>query len=241
MPPTDLSLQIQLHPFPDGDAVAQALAQAVADDLRTALALRGQASIALSGGTTPRRFLQALSRQPLDWARVVVTLVDERWVPEDHPRSNAHLLRENLLQGPASAATFLPLYRATAAPEAALDELERDLATSLPWPLDVAVLGMGEDGHTASFFPGGDHLAQALDPSGEARVLPMRAPGAGEPRITLTLPALLKARHLYLHVEGAAKRRVLDQAVSGAGEGGHLPIRSVLQQVTSPVRTYWSA
>ena len=237
----DLSTRIERRDFANPAALAQGLAQSVADDLHAALQARALASLALSGGNTPKAFMQALAQQPLDWARVVVTLVDERWVPESHARSNARLLRENLLQGQASAATFLPLYRATAEPEAALDELERDLATSLPWPLDVAVLGMGEDGHTASFFPGGDQLAQALDPSGDTWVLPMRAPGAGEPRITLTLPALLQARHLYLHVEGAAKRRVLDQAVSGTGEGRHFPIRSVLHHVASPVRTYWSA
>lgn len=238
---TDLSSQIQRHAFANPAALARALAQSVADDLRAALQARDGVGLALSGGNTPKAFMQALAQQPLDWARVVVTLVDERWVPENHPRSNAHLLRENLLQGPASAATFLPLYRATPEPEAALDELERDLAAALPWPLTVAVLGMGEDGHTASFFPCGDRLAQALDPAGSVRALPMRAPGAGEPRITLTLSALLQATHLYLHVEGEAKRRVLDQAVSGAGEGEHFPIRRVLRHATSPVRTYWSA
>ena len=237
----DLSTRIERRDFANPAALAKGLAQSVADDLHAALQARALASLALSGGNTPKAFMQALARQPLDWSRIAVTLVDERWVPENHPRSNAHLLRENLLQGPASAATFLPLYRATPEPEAALDELERDLATSMPWPLDVAVLGMGEDGHTASFFPGGDRLAQALDPAGGARVLPMRAPGAGEPRITLTLPALLQATHLYLHVEGEAKRRVLDQAVTGAGEGEHFPIRGVLRHATSPVRTYWSA
>ena len=237
----DLSTRIERHDFASPTALAQGLAQSVADDLRAALQARNLASLALSGGNTPKAFMQALAQQPLDWARVVVTLVDERWVPENHARSNARLLQESLLHGPPSAARFLSLYRATAEPEDALDELERDLATSLPWPLDVAVLGMGEDGHTASFFPGGDRLAQALDPSGDARILPMRAPGAGEPRITLTLPALLQARRLYLHVEGAAKRHVLDQAVSGEGEGGHFPVRRVLQHVASPVRTYWSA
>ena len=165
----DLSPRIKRHEFANPTVLAAALAQSVADDLRAALQARDGASLALSGGNTPKAFMQALARQPLDWSRIAVTLVDERWVPENHPRSNAHLLRENLLQGPASAATFLPLYRATPEPEAALDELERDLATSLPWPLDVAVLGMGEDGHTASFFPGGDRLAQALDPAGRAR------------------------------------------------------------------------
>jgi 6-phosphogluconolactonase len=234
MPPTDLSLQIQLHPFADGDAVAQALAQAVADDLRAALALRGNASLALSGGTTPRRFLQALSQQPLDWSRVTVTLVDERWVADDHERSNARLLKEYLLQGAAAQARFVPLFRPAATP----DEVLQAVAADLPLPLDVAVLGMGSDGHTASFFPGGDRLAEALDPAGDAVVLPMRAPGAGEPRITLTLPVLRDAGRLYLHIEGGEKRQVLQQALSGQGGGAGYPMRAVLQALASPLQVY---
>lgn len=234
MPPTDLSLQIQLHPFPDGDAVAQALAQAVADDLRAALALRGQAAVALSGGTTPRRFLKALSGQALDWANVTVTLVDERWVDEGHERSNARLVKDYLLRDAAADARFVPLYRPAATPDEALSEV----AAALPASLDVAVLGMGGDGHTASFFPGGDRLAEAMDPDADATVLPMRAPGAGEPRITLTLPVLRDAGRLYLHIEGAEKRQVLQQALSGQGAGAGYPIRGVLQALHAPLQVY---
>ena len=234
MPPTDLSLQIQLHPFPDGDAVAQALAQAVADDLRAALALRGEASVALSGGTTPRRFLQALSRQPMDWANVTVTLVDERWVDERHERSNARLVKEHLLQEAAAGARFVPLYRPAASPDLVL----ADVTAALPATLDVAVLGMGGDGHTASFFPGGDRLAEAMDPDAPERVLPMLAPGAGEPRITLTLPVLRQAGRLYLHIEGGEKRQVLQQALSGQGAGAGYPIRAVLQALRAPLQVY---
>jgi 6-phosphogluconolactonase len=234
MPPTDLSLQIQLHPFPDGDAVAQALAQAVADDLRAALALRGEASVALSGGTTPRRFLQALSRQPMDWANVTVTLVDERWVDERHERSNARLVKEHLLQEAAAGARFVPLYRPAASP----DQVLADVTAALPATLDVAVLGMGGDGHTASFFPGGDRLAEAMDPDAPERVLPMLAPGAGEPRITLTLPVLREAGRLYLHIEGGEKRQVLQLALSGQGAGAGYPIRAVLQALRAPLQVY---
>ena len=237
---TDLSSQIQLHAFPDPASLAEALAAAVADDLRAALAARGGASLALSGGNTPKAFLQALAVQALDWPRVDVTLIDERWVPESSERSNARLLRQNLLHGNAAQARFLPLYRDTHAPEPVLAGIERDLA-ALPLPFDAVVLGMGADGHTASFFPGGDHLAQALDPLAQARVLPMRAPGAGEPRITLTLPPIVQARHLYLHIEGADKREVLALAVSGSGNGGSLPVRQVLLQAALPVQVYWAA
>ena len=234
---SDLSARIQRNEFADPAALAQALASSVADDLRTALQERQVASLALSGGNTPKAFMRALSKQSLDWSQVVVTLVDERWVPEDNARSNAALLRENLLQGPAAAARFLPLHRDTATPEEALDALERDLA-ALPSPFDAVVLGMGNDGHTASFFPGGDRLAEALDPDSSLRVLPMRAPGAGEPRVTLTLPPLLAARHLYLHIEGAEKQAVLAQAASGIGAGAAYPIRTVLRHARSPLATY---
>lgn len=237
---TNLSRQVQMLTFPDPATLAVAQAQAVADNLRAALDARTGASLAVSGGNTPKAFMRALSAQPLDWSRVAVTLVDERWVAEDNARSNAALLRDNLLQGPAAAARFLPLYREVATPEDALDELERDLAT-LPSPFDAVVLGMGNDGHTASFFPGGDRLADALDPDSTRRVLPMRAPGAGEPRITLTLPPLLAARHLYLHIEGAQKQAVLAQALSGTGVGAGYPIRTVLRHAHSPVATYWCA
>ena len=222
-----------LRVFANGDALAAALAQQVGDDLRAALAARGSASLALSGGTTPRRFLRALAEQALDWARVQVTLVDERWVPESSPRSNAALLREHLLHGAAAAAQLVPLYRDAAEPDDALAEVETALAPLLP--LDVAVLGMGTDGHTASFFPGGDHLDTALDPQGTALLLPMRAPGAGEPRITLTLPVLQAARGLYLHIEGAEKRSVLEQAL--AHEPPAAPVALVLRQAAT--QTYW--
>ena len=236
----DLSSQIQLHTFPDPTALAHALALSVANDLRAALAERDTASLALSGGNTPKAFMQALALQALDWPCVMVTLVDERWVPESNERSNAALVRNNLLHGAAAQARFVPLYRDAPEPENAIGEIEDGLAM-LPSPFDALVLGMGNDGHTASFFPGGDHLAAALDPAAAAVVLPMRAPDAGEPRITLTLPPILAARRLYLHIEGASKQEVLAQAISGEGQGAAYPIRSVLKHARPHVQIYWTA
>ncbi len=210
-------------------ALAEALATAVADDLRDAIRARGSATLVLSGGTTPRRFLEALGRQPLAWRAVAVTLADERWVPVDHARSNERLVRDCLLHGDAAAATFVPLYLPEASePEVALADIEANIA-ALSLPFDVVVLGMGNDGHCASLFPGGDRLDEALRADGAALVLPMRAPDAGEPRITLTLPALAQTRAMYLHIEGAEKKSVLERALSRTAPFERAPIATVLE------------
>ena len=105
--------------------------------------------------------------------------------------------------------------------------------------IGVAVLGMGTDGHTASFFPHGDRLDDALDMATESRVLPMQAEGAGEPRLTLTLAALLDARFLALHIEGQEKRDVFDMALAGT-DAGSMPVRAVLHQDKTPVHIFWA-
>lgn len=231
-------LNIATHSFTDCHALAEALAERVAARLREAIAARGRALLAVSGGSTPKHFFARLSHAALDWSRVQVTLVDERWVPESSDRSNARLVKSLLLRHAAAAATFVPLHQDTATPEDGLAALNASL-DALALPFDVVVLGMGEDGHTASFFPGGDRLADALDPAGTARALPMRAAGAGEPRITFTLPVLLDAGALFLHIEGDAKRRVLADAQLGLGAGRDYPVRAVLAQARVPVSVYW--
>lgn len=231
-------LNVTTHSFTDCHALAEALAERVAERLREGLAERGHALLAVSGGSTPRHFFERLSRQPLDWSKVQVTLVDERWVPESNERSNAALVKSLLLQHAASAAQFVPLYMDAPTPEAGLAMVRTRMA-SLALPFDAVILGMGNDGHTASFFPGGDRLPEALDAASDVRVLPMRAPGAGEPRITFTLAALLRTRALYLHIEGDAKRQLLADARLGLGEAAHFPVRAVLTQERVPVAVYW--
>ena len=216
-------------------ALAAALADAVAAALRNALASRGRAMLALSGGTTPGPFLDALATRTLDWARVIVTLADERWVPVGHPRANATLVRDTLLQGAAAVARFVPLYAAAPTPEAGLAAVRAGI-DALPLPLDVVVLGMGDDGHIASLFPGGDQLAAALDPRTPARVLPMRAPAAGEPRMSLTLPLLAGARSVFLLITGESKRAMLERAIGDA----RLPVHALLAQAQAPIAVYWA-
>jgi 6-phosphogluconolactonase len=230
-------MPIARHDFPTPEALAVGLADHIAEALTARLARSDRAALALSGGRTPTRMFEALSRKPLDWARIDITLVDERWVGEESDRSNAALLRTHLLQGPAAAANFVPLHIDTPTPEDGLAQVTASIA-ALPLPFAVVVLGMGDDGHTASFFPGGDRLAQALAPSDGQLLETIRAPAAGEPRITLTLPVLLAADALCLHIEGAGKQRVLEAAlVSGPAEA--MPIRAVLTRSTRPVEIFW--
>lgn len=220
--------------FASRAALAQALAQDTGEALASHLNTHKTAVLAVSGGTTPMAFFEALSQLDLDWARIMVTLVDERWVPEDNPRSNAALVRRHLLTSKAAKAGFLPLYNGEQTPALGIKALESALAAQ-DLPLAAAILGMGEDGHTASFFPEGDHLAAALDPESGRLLETMLAPGAGEPRITLTLPVLLRADFLALHIEGEKKREVLARARAG-GADAEMPVRAVLRH--SP-DIYW--
>eukprot|EP01038_Epipyxis_sp_PR26KG_P019949 gene19949-28238_t len=172
-----------MHRFANGAELAEKLADAVSSALSNAIVERGTASLAVSGGSTPKAFFKALSTRKIDWANVVITLVDERFVPADNPRSNHLLVSENLLQADAKLAKFLPLYQdALTAEDAA--KIVTEKASSISSPFDVAILGMGNDGHTASFFPGGNNLSQALDAQRPRGVLTMEADGAGEPRLT---------------------------------------------------------
>lgn len=223
--------------FANKEELAVALADAVADNIRAGIAARGQAVIAVSGGTTPAKFFMKLGKKKdIDWENVFVTLVDERWVPETSDRSNAQLVNERMLQGPAAVAKFVPLYSGGDEPtKAALKQTAKVLAT-LPLPFDAVILGMGGDGHTASFFPGGDNLEEALTSDGPLAT--MVAPGAGEPRVTLTLPYLLKTSGLYLHIEGEGKAKVLDDALAD-GPVEELPVRAVLRQETTPLTIFW--
>ncbi|WEX88078.1 6-phosphogluconolactonase [Sinorhizobium garamanticum] len=231
-------MSASLHIFENGTALAEGLADAVSAKLAAAIEARGAASIAVSGGTTPKAFFQALSRREIDWTKVTVTLVDERFVPPENERSNHGLVAANLLQNKAKAARFLPLYNAAATAEDAAATASRSVA-AIGAPFDVVVLGMGTDGHTASFFPRGTRLKEAIDPATPRGVITMDADGAGETRLTFTFSSLEDAGLLVLHIEGEGKKEVLARA-EAPGDETEMPIRAMLRHATSPLQIYWA-
>ncbi len=216
---------MDFHEYPDREMMTLRLAQRIASQLGETLRGAGRATLSVPGGTTPGPVFDILSGAELDWANVAIVLNDERWVPEDSPRSNTGLLRERLLVGRAAHAKFVPLYADYPTPEEALEELRAGLAPHLP--LSVLLLGMGEDMHTASLFPGADNLSAALR-SDAPPLMAMRAKAAGEPRVTLTWPVLRDALRVHVIITGPAKREAIERAARLSPS--EAPIAAVLDQ-----------
>ena len=217
---------MEFRAYGSRERLAVDLAEAMAGELRSAL-LGGDATLSVPGGTTPGPVFDLLSRADLDWSRVAVLLNDERWVEESSPRSNTRLLRERLLVNRAAQAQLLPLHAPTVTPEVSLDRLADGIRPHLP--VEVLLLGMGADMHTASLFPGADRLVEAL--ADDAPILmPMRAEAAGEVRITLTAPVLRAAKHIHIMITGAEKRAALERAQGLPPEKA--PVRTVLDRAT---------
>ncbi|HHH89688.1 MAG TPA: 6-phosphogluconolactonase [Aliiroseovarius sp.] len=222
---------MKLHEYPDREMLFLGLADQMASDLADGLRRRDRAALAVPGGTSPGPVFDTLRGVALDWDRVDVVLTDERWVPEDDPRSNTRLLREHLLQDKAAAAHLVPLHADTPTPEEAIPGLEGAVRAMMP--LDCLLLGMGEDMHTASLFPGGDKLDLALSPTAPALVA-MRAPGVEEPRVTLTLPVLKSAFASHLLILGDAKRAALERAQ------GMLPEEAPIAALLGDLTVHWA-
>lgn len=218
---------MNIHEYPDREFLFLSVANTIAGQLADFLRREGRASLCVPGGTTPGPIFDTLSGVDIDWANIAVFLNDERWVPEDSPRSNTRLLRERLIRGAAVNARLVPLRADTPAPEDALDSLSDGLRPHLP--ISVLLLGMGADMHTASLFPGADRLAQALA-SDAPPLMALRAEAAGEPRITLTAPVLRGAMHQHILITGAEKRAAVERAATLPPD--QAPVRVVLDTAT---------
>ncbi len=227
------------HRFADTTALTVALADEIASALRAAIATRGQASLVVSGGRTPVALFNRLAHAELDWRQVTLVLADERWVETDATTSNERLVRLELLRDQAAAARLIGL-KSTAASAAlgAADAWQRVQQASAR-PFDWVLLGMGDDGHTASLFPGSPSIVTALDATQPPTCIAMQAPDPPCERLSLNLSALLDARRIALHIQGATKWVVYQSAQSG-GAMLDMPIRAVLRQSRVPIDVYWS-
>jgi 6-phosphogluconolactonase len=230
--------QFEFLEFPSAVMLVAALATRISDLLREGIHRRGQASLAVSGGSTPIPLFARLAETDLQWNKVTVSLVDERWVEPEAKDSNENLVRTWLLRHKAAAACFIAMKTrdATAAQgEGACAILQR----TIPLPPDCLLLGMGNDGHTASLFPGAKNLDAAVDLHSGKICMAMQPPAASHQRMTLTLPAILASRQLFLHLQGEEKKKTLALARE-EGNAREMPVRFILRQVTTPLAVYWS-
>ena len=231
------------HFSPDRDRLFAALLDDCATRLRSATEQKQLATLLVSGGSTPAPLYQKLSISDLDWARVCVALVDERWVDREHPGSNAAFIHKNLLQHRASEATFVAMK--TMEDTAVLGRANCEQAyRQLPRPFDLTVLGMGPDGHTASLFPSARGLEAALDAGNSDLCVAItanasEATGELTERMSLTLFGLLQSRQLHLLITGADKLAVYQRALESRNDM-LLPVSAILHQDKVPVAVYWA-
>ncbi len=224
------------HSGESPDEVALNLADAVEEFLAARLKEAARASLVVSGGSTPLPFFKALSVRDLEWNRVDVLLADERWVDEDDDASNTRLVRENLLQNQASSARFLSLKQPGATPAEGLEQVKAELA-DLALPVDVLILGMGNDGHTASLFPDAPELESAMNPECQELVAASTPASQPQKRITLTWPPLRDARFTALHLKGEDKLITLNRAICEPEKVLEMPIRAFLKP---GLQVFWS-
>ncbi|WP_192966599.1 6-phosphogluconolactonase [Phycobacter azelaicus] len=222
---------MNIQEYPDREILSINVAKRLADDLETHLLHHETASLAVAGGSTPGPIFDDLCAASIDWERVHIMASDERWVPSDSDRSNARMIRSRLMTGPAAAATFVPFYVPDRAPEAVMAEIEALIAPRLP--LSVVLLGMGEDMHTASLFPGVAGLSEALSHAASPLAV-LRPDSQPEARVSLTAPILNGALCKHLVIFGEGKRKALERAVSLPPE--EAPVQAVL----SGAEVHWA-
>ena len=230
-----MTREVARQVYPDRDTLMRGLAALVADQLRAALLSKGRATLAVPGGTTPGPFLSALSEAELDWGAVTVMLTDERVVPELSERSNTRLLRETLLRNEAAAATLLHFHAIGSGIEFILDAIRSRVAGALP--LDVTVLGMGADMHTASLFPNAPELAEALSETAPD-VVSVHPPDQPEARLTLSAPVLRGSGVIHILLTGPEKLVALDRALQ-PGPPEEAPVRVILD-AACPVTVHYA-
>lgn len=229
---------VELKRFANADALESQVARDIASQLVRAIAARGEAGLFVSGGHSPIGLFEQLRKQALDWSRVSIGLVDERWVEPTESGSNERMVREALLRDGAAAARFSGLKNTAPSPELGA-ATAWNASAYIPRPVDLTVLGMGDDGHTASLFPGSPNLMSALDVEAPEGYIGMWSPTAPHARLSLNLRALLDSRRILIFLLGEAKLQTYT-AACGRGAVEEMPLRAVLRQERVPVEVVWA-
>jgi 6-phosphogluconolactonase len=223
--------------------MAGVLTRQITQTLAEALEARGHASLAVSGGSTPKMLYEILGMQDLDWSKVTIVLVDDRWVEPGLAGSNESFVRKTLMSGRASIANFVGLKTKGETPHDGLAEARTRVAT-VNFPLDVVVLGLGNDGHTASWFPNASGLSEALEPLGEhvsaIDAAQSQITGPFTQRITLTRAAFANAGAIHVMFAGEKKRKTWAKA-QGPGRVEEMPIRALIRDPNIALNAHWSA
>ncbi len=231
---------IDLHSFPDREALITELTSAIAILLSDGVSRNGRASLFVSGGSTPVQLFKSLSKSDLPWAKIDICLVDERWVTPAHQDSNEHLVKTHLLQNRAAAANFTGMWNSASTASEGEEKCTENLK-KIESPFDVLILGLGNDGHTASLFPGAERLGQATDMNSGKTCLAITPVTAPHERMTLSLPAILNSKQIFLHITGQNKKDVLEQALKN-GPAEEMPIRFIVRNDTQKnnCSIYWA-
>ncbi|WP_144393617.1 6-phosphogluconolactonase [Pleionea sediminis] len=228
-----------LHYFDSREEANQAMSHEISEHLNDALNNHNKASLWLSGGTTPSEMYNLLSDKEIDWEKVVISLVDERWVPPIDEASNERMIKEHMLKNKADAAEFLPFFQVTSSPEANRQILEEQLHNKVRGPLDVVVLGMGTDGHVASLFPCANEIEDVVSAENDHYTAVTHPKVAPHPRLTLTLNRLLASRNIYLLLFGEEKMKTLIKAEK-EGDEMDMPIRYFLRNDQPQLKIFWA-
>lgn len=225
------------HAFSDQETLIEALSQSIVANLQKAIDERGKASLLVSGGSTPKPLFEKLRKTVLDWDKVSVGLCDERWVDVSKEESNEHFVKKYLLQEEAAKAHFIGMYCKDTDLYNAQKLCSKKMKEIL-FPFDIIILGMGSDAHTASLFPENAKLEEAFNLKNENFCITIEPTTAPFSRMSLTLRAILSAKHIYIHFEGEEKIAVYEEAI--AGEDIYtMPIRSVLNQDMKEIEVFY--
>ena len=224
-----------LNRFDNREAAGNAAAQFIGRQLIEALTHSEQATLVVSGGTSPKHCFAQLASSKLPWDQITVMPSDERWVSPDDDASNEKLIRSTLLTDSAASASLVPLYDSHFSIDDQCERIEHVLQGSL-LPFACSLLGMGTDGHFASLFPDSDHLADVLQIDGERLCIPVTTAASEHRRVSLTWSALARSKSIVLLFFGEEKMGIYDRACRTFD----FPVSTVLAQDHTPVTVFWS-